>query len=112
MGAVGQALSPSGRLYGAGSSLARINWFGRQECLPYILRVAQNLRDAAEGSRGTRTVAPHPHGAAGGQAADVAEHGVGIGHVSPQKVADVSGRIGGEIDFRSEERRVGKEWRR
>src|SRR5438874_13812331 len=63
------------------------------------LRIAQNLRDATEGSRRSRAVAIHPHAAAGGQTANVTKQGIGIGYVSPQKVADVPSRIGGKIDL-------------
>src|SRR5438132_5721482 len=65
----------------------------------HLLRVAQNLADIAKNTRSPRNAPIHPHRAAGGQAADVAEHCIRIGHVSPQEVTDVSRRVGREIDF-------------
>src|SRR5207302_8194269 len=86
---------------------ARINWFGRQECLPYnhrtsifrILRIAQNRADITEHTRRMHAVPIYPHATAGGQTANVVEQSIRIGHVSPQKISDVSCRIRREIDL-------------
>ena len=64
-----------------------------------ILRVAENSADAAEDPRRSRAAPIDPQAAAGGQTANIAEQSIRIRHVSPQKVSDVSCRIGREIDL-------------
>src|SRR5207248_1640152 len=64
-----------------------------------LFRFCENRTDAAKFSRAAGAVTPYPHGAAGGQTADIAKHRVRIGHVSPEKETDVTGWIGREIDL-------------